>query len=85
MSPYLHVRDQTRYPAVLLTGGINDHRVPVWQPAKMAARRTCQQVIGSIYAPVVIGRTDTSRAICNRRGLFAGGGPENEGTPAFVV
>jgi prolyl oligopeptidase len=35
---YLRVRDGTRYPAVLLTAGLNDPRVPVWQPAKMAAR-----------------------------------------------
>ena len=26
-----------RYPAVLLTAGINDSRVEAWQPAKMAA------------------------------------------------
>ena len=35
---YLRVRDGTRYPAVLLTAGLNDPRVVVWQPAKMAAR-----------------------------------------------
>ncbi|MGH3227863.1 MAG: prolyl oligopeptidase family serine peptidase [Streptosporangiaceae bacterium] len=35
---YLRVRDGTRYPAVLITAGLNDQRVPVWQPAKMAAR-----------------------------------------------
>jgi prolyl oligopeptidase len=38
MSPYYHVVDGTRYPAVLLTGASHDARVPVWQPAKMAAR-----------------------------------------------
>src|SRR5262244_3468273 len=38
MSAYHHVKDKTPYPAVLLTGGLNDPRVPVWQPAKMAAR-----------------------------------------------
>jgi prolyl oligopeptidase len=38
MSPYANVADGARYPAVLVTGGLNDHRVPVWQPAKMAAR-----------------------------------------------
>jgi prolyl oligopeptidase len=27
-----------RYPAVLLTAGLNDQRVAVWQPAKMSAR-----------------------------------------------
>ncbi len=38
MSPYARVKDGTPYPAVLLTGGMNDPRVDVWQPAKMAAR-----------------------------------------------
>jgi prolyl oligopeptidase len=32
-----HVRPDVRYPAVLLTAGINDSRVEAWQPAKMAA------------------------------------------------
>lgn len=38
VSPYEHVVDGTRYPAVLLTTGINDPRVPPWMVAKMAAR-----------------------------------------------
>jgi prolyl oligopeptidase len=38
ISPYQQVKDGTAYPAVLLTTGINDSRVDVWQPAKMAAR-----------------------------------------------
>ena len=38
MDAYQHVRDHTAYPAVLLTGGADDPRVPVWEPAKMAAR-----------------------------------------------
>ncbi len=38
MSAYAHVTDGTRYPAVLLLTGINDHNVAPWQPAKMAAR-----------------------------------------------
>ena len=38
MSPYEHVAPGTAYPAVLLTAGINDPRVDIWQPAKMAAR-----------------------------------------------
>jgi prolyl oligopeptidase len=38
MDAYLHVKDGTRYPAVLLTTGINDPRVASWEPAKMAAR-----------------------------------------------
>jgi len=38
MSPYANIVDGTPYPALLVTGGINDHRVPIWQPAKLAAR-----------------------------------------------
>jgi prolyl oligopeptidase len=38
MDAYQHVRDGTAYPAVLLTGSLNDRVVPAWQPAKMAAR-----------------------------------------------
>ena len=35
---YLRVRDDTPYPAVLLTSGANDPRVVVWMAMKMAAR-----------------------------------------------
>jgi prolyl oligopeptidase len=35
---YLRVQDGVRYPAVLITAGLNDPRLAVWQPAKMAAR-----------------------------------------------
>jgi prolyl oligopeptidase len=38
MSAYAHVKDGVKYPAVLLTHGINDPRVEPWQSAKMAAR-----------------------------------------------
>ena len=38
MSPYHHVSDGVKYPAVLVTTGINDPRVEAWQAAKMAAR-----------------------------------------------
>ena len=38
MSSYHHVKDGTRYPAVLLTHGVNDPRVDVWHSSKMAAR-----------------------------------------------
>ncbi|MCX5731844.1 MAG: prolyl oligopeptidase family serine peptidase, partial [Deltaproteobacteria bacterium] len=37
-SPYHHVVDGTRYPAVLLTAGEGDPRVDSWQAKKMAAR-----------------------------------------------
>lgn len=38
MSSYHHVRDGTKYPAVLLQHGVNDGRVNVGQSNKMAAR-----------------------------------------------
>jgi prolyl oligopeptidase len=38
MDAYQHVKNGTRYPAVLLTTGANDPRVEPWQAAKMTAR-----------------------------------------------
>lgn len=38
MSSYHHVKEGTRYPAVLLLHGVNDPRVDVWHSSKMAAR-----------------------------------------------
>lgn len=38
MDSYHHVKDGVKYPAVFLTAGMNDARVPAWQPAKFAAR-----------------------------------------------
>jgi prolyl oligopeptidase len=38
MSAYHHVKDGVKYPAVLLTHGVNDPRVEAWMSAKMAAR-----------------------------------------------
>lgn len=38
MSTYHHIRDGVRYPAVLLTHGVNDPRVDVWESTKTAAR-----------------------------------------------
>lgn len=37
-SPYHHVTDGVKYPAVLITAGKNDHRVASWHGKKMAAR-----------------------------------------------
>jgi prolyl oligopeptidase len=38
MSPYHHVTDGIKYPAVMVTTGWNDPRVVSWEPGKMAAR-----------------------------------------------
>jgi len=37
-SPYHHVTDGVKYPAVLIAAGENDHRVGSWHGKKMAAR-----------------------------------------------
>lgn len=37
MGAYYHVKKGVKYPAVLVTAGINDPRVDAWQGAKMAA------------------------------------------------
>ena len=38
MDSYTKVRDGVKYPAVMLTTGLNDPRVVLWQATKMAAR-----------------------------------------------
>ena len=38
MDAYHHIKDGEAYPAVYLTAGINDARVPAWMPGKFAAR-----------------------------------------------
>jgi prolyl oligopeptidase len=67
MSSYAHVKDQTPYPAVLLTTGINDPRVDPWLPGKMTARL---QAATSSGKPVLL-RVDYG-------GGHGGGSGENE-------
>lgn len=38
MDSYFNVKDGTSYPPILITTGLNDPRVPSWEPAKFAAR-----------------------------------------------
>lgn len=57
MSSLHHVRDGTRYPAVLLMHGVNDPRVEVWHSAKMAARLQAA-VAGDADANPVLLRLD---------------------------
>jgi prolyl oligopeptidase len=38
MDSYHHVKDGVKYPATLITAGMNDPRVIAWQPGKFAAR-----------------------------------------------
>ena len=51
MSSYHHVKDGVRYPAVLLSTGMKDTNVDVWQAAKMAAR---MQAITNNDRPVLL-------------------------------
>lgn len=51
MSSLHHIRDSTRYPAVLLTHGMNDPRVEVWNSTKAAARL---QAANAGPAPVLL-------------------------------
>jgi prolyl oligopeptidase len=46
MSTLHHVQDGVKYPAVILTHGINDPRVEPWQSAKAAARFQTASVSG---------------------------------------
>jgi prolyl oligopeptidase len=45
MDPYHHLADGTEYPATLVTAGMLDQMIPLWMPAKFAAR--LQSVNGS--------------------------------------
>lgn len=38
MDAYHHIKEGEKYPALLLTAGMNDTRVPAWQPGKFAAK-----------------------------------------------
>ncbi|CAA7393492.1 prolyl oligopeptidase family serine peptidase [Chryseobacterium fistulae] len=38
MDAYYHIKKGVQYPAVFITGGINDQRVIVWEPVKFAAK-----------------------------------------------
>ena len=51
MSTYDHIQPGTAYPAVMLTAGVNDPRVEVWQSTKAAARLMASTTSGK---PVLI-------------------------------
>ncbi|MEP6998367.1 MAG: prolyl oligopeptidase family serine peptidase [Betaproteobacteria bacterium] len=51
MSPYHHIKDGVKYPAVLVITGINDPRVDAWEATKMAARL---QAASSSGKPVLL-------------------------------
>jgi prolyl oligopeptidase len=51
MDAYQHIKPGTNYPAVLLTAGAEDHRVPLWESAKFAAR---MQAAGRAKGPILL-------------------------------
>lgn len=50
MDSYHHLKEGVSYPPTLITGGMNDPRVAVWNPAKFAAR---MQAINQTDNPVL--------------------------------
>lgn len=80
MSTYHHIKDGVRYPAVLLTHGVNDPRVEVWMSTKTAARLLAAQTGLPDAKPVLLrldyaaghGIGDTkSQALDSRADTFA--------------
>ncbi len=55
-SPYHHVNDGVKYPAILLTTGANDPRVDPWHSRKFCARL---QAASASDQPILL-RTSTS-------------------------
>jgi prolyl oligopeptidase len=51
MDPYQHIKPGVIYPAVLLTAGAEDHRVPLWESAKFTARL---QAAGKSKGPILL-------------------------------
>ena len=52
MDAYHSVKKNTHYPALYLTAGLNDSRVPAWQPAKFAAK--LQEYSNSNNKPILL-------------------------------
>ncbi len=61
-----HVKDGARYPAMLLTTGLHDPRVPPWEPGKMAARM--QAATGSGKPVLLRVETDAGHGLGSTRG-----------------
>jgi prolyl oligopeptidase len=58
MSTYHHIKDGVNYPAVLLTHGVNDPRVEVWNTTKAAARLLAAQATATGEKKPVLMRLD---------------------------
>lgn len=53
--PYHRIREKVRYPAIVVTGGAHDVRVPVWQPGKFVARMQSATTGGPVLFRVETG------------------------------
>ncbi|MDO8966721.1 prolyl oligopeptidase family serine peptidase [Algoriphagus sp.] len=51
MDTYLHIDEDKSYPAVLAVTGVNDTRVPFWQPGKLVAK---MQALSGQQNPVLL-------------------------------
>jgi prolyl oligopeptidase len=58
MSTYHQIKDGVNYPAVLLTHGVNDPRVEVWNSTKTAARLLAAQATAKGEKKPVLLRLD---------------------------
>ncbi|MFI4933171.1 MAG: prolyl oligopeptidase family serine peptidase [Caulobacterales bacterium] len=65
MDAYQHVKDGTKYPAVLLTTGVTDPRVASWEPGKFAAR--LQTATGSGKPVILRVETDAGHGLGSTR------------------
>jgi len=54
VSPYAHVRDDQKYPAVMLETGANDPRVTSWMLTKMTARLQAANAIANGPNPILL-------------------------------
>jgi prolyl oligopeptidase len=64
MDAYQAIRDGVAYPPMLLTAGMNDQRVIVWQPAKFVARLQAATIGGPVIFRV---ETDQGHGIGSSR------------------
>jgi len=65
MDALSHVKDGVKYPAILLTTGVNDPRVAPWEPGKFTARLQAASASGK---PVILRvETDAGHGIGSTR------------------
>jgi prolyl oligopeptidase len=80
MDAYQHVKDGTKYPAVMLTTGATDPRVAPWEAGKMAARLQAATASGK---PVILRvETDAGHGLGSTR---AQRDQESADTYAFIL